>query len=48
MAVEFECLKCHNNWKQNAKPVVCPKCKHLLIKWKNFEEWAKEQEKYEI
>lgn len=34
---EFKCLKCAFQWKTPQKHPECPKCKHLYLKWLNYE-----------
>jgi len=43
---EFECCGCGFKWRSKLqKAHDCPKCKHLWIKWLNYEELAKEAPK---
>ena len=37
MLAKYKCLKCDYEWKQKPEPVICPVCKHLYIKWVNYE-----------
>jgi rubrerythrin len=34
----YRCLKCGHEWKQTPTMVDCPKCRHLYIKWVNYNE----------
>ena len=35
---KYECVKCGFQWVQPPDQVTCPKCKHLYIKWLNYDE----------
>ena len=38
---EYECCKCKHTWKQKPKMLSCRVCNWHLVKWVNYEEWAK-------
>ena len=35
----YKCLKCSYQWKAflNGQHQICPKCRHLYIKWLNYD-----------
>jgi predicted Zn-ribbon and HTH transcriptional regulator len=41
MKAIFKCLGCGYEYKAEPGPTECPKCKHIWIKWVNYEEWRK-------
>jgi hypothetical protein len=39
MNAKYECLKCHYKYEDRPRQTQCPKCKHLYVKWVNYQEW---------
>ncbi len=38
----FKCLKCGHRWWDKPGPTQCPRCKHIWVKWVNYDQWRKE------
>jgi len=38
---KFKCLKCFFRWEEQPGPTQCPICRHLYVKWVNYEEMRK-------
>jgi DNA-directed RNA polymerase subunit RPC12/RpoP len=37
MIAEYRCLKCDHVFRGPTGAIDCPKCKHLVVKWVNYE-----------
>lgn len=37
----FRCLDCGYEYWTIPGPTECPKCRHIWVKWVNYEEWRK-------
>jgi len=38
LIAKFKCLKCGYLYEDKPGPTQCPKCRHLWVKWLNYEE----------
>ena len=43
MKARYRCLKCNYKYEGEPGPTQCPECKHLYIKWVNYEEWRENE-----
>ena len=52
MLAKFKCLGCGYEYEDKPGPTTCPQCKHIWIKWLNYEEMERlifrEERKLEI
>jgi hypothetical protein len=39
MSCLYECLSCHNVFTGKPGSVSCTKCKHVYVRWANYEQW---------
>ena len=35
---KYKCMKCGFEYKHPVRQTQCPKCKHLYVKWLNYDE----------
>lgn len=41
MKAEYKCEKCGHEWEEEPGFVVCAKCMHEYVEWKNYDEFVK-------
>lgn len=38
MIGKYKCLKCNHRYEHPVRQTECPKCRHLYVKWLNYDE----------
>jgi len=43
MKAKYKCCYCNYEYEDEPGPTECPRCRHLYVKWVNYEEWYNDQ-----